>query len=125
MISTTINYACDVEGCDSKSETKDVDGGMVLSGLPRGWADLHWLAERKPEFFDPRQRFMRALKKVRHSMPPEMAEFQEAGAALMTGEVGPQAVSCRAIICDKCLDKINLGDFDVEHASMGVLEPVD
>lgn len=113
MISTIINFTCDVEGCGSTAETKDIMG-PGFAGLPKGWANLSWLMESKSNSSDPMNRFMKAVRKARQHLPPEMAELQDAGADLFVGEMSPQPVSCSATICDKCLDKINLGDFKAQ-----------
>jgi hypothetical protein len=112
MIATTINYACDVAGCDSKAETKEVFG-MGFGGLPKGWAELNWLKEAAPDGDDVKVRAARALKKMIAHMPPEVGEYQQNAFEMMGGgEVFvPRQIACKAIICEKCLDKINLGDF--------------
>ena len=120
MIKMTIEYTCDVDGCESKDESGEVMG-LGFGGIPKGWADVRWMMDSKPSASDPRNRFMRALKKVRTKLPPEMAEFQDAGANLFVGEAGPKTVSCRAVICGKCLDRINLGGFQADNNNVGVL----
>ena len=104
-MTTAISFSCDVEGCDSKLETKET--------LGQGFAGLNWLMEGRANSSDPSSRFRRALKKVKQHLPPEMAEFQAAGVDLFMND-GPRPVSCSAIICDKCLERLNLGDFKVQ-----------
>ena len=118
MMTTVISFSCDTEGCDSKFEEQDTLG-PGFAGLPKGWASLNWLMEGKANASDPSSRFRRALKKVRHHLPPEMAEFQAAGVDLfLNDDVAPRPISCSAIICDKCLDKLNLGDFNARGGHM-------
>jgi hypothetical protein len=116
MITTTLNFSCDVDGCGSESETKEVLG-MGFGGLPKGWAMLNWITEKVPGADDPKMRFVRAVRKLKPHISQEIREYNDAAAGLFTeGLEAPQQVSCKAIICDKCLDKINLGDFQTNQS---------
>lgn len=123
MITTTVHYACDVEGCGSSAETKDVMS-MGFGGIPKGWAMLNWIAEVMPdghEKSDVMRRFKRAFSKLKAKMPPEVAEYNEAAQQLFVGDQlaqpQPRQVSCKAVVCDRCLDRFNLGSFDAEGGS--------
>ena len=123
MIQTTINYACDVEGCDSVAETKDVMS-MGFGGIPKGWAAINWIAEVMPEGqerSEAMKRFHLAMKKLNKHVPPEVVEYNEAARQLFVenqdAQLRPRHVSCKAIVCDKCLDKINLGTFDANGSN--------
>lgn len=114
MIRTTINYACDVEGCDSVAECKDAMA-IGFRGVPKGWAMINWIAEVAPADEGKKAtRFQRAFKRLQSRMPPEVAEYNEAAKELFVSDVPaqPRPVPCKAIVCDKCLDKFNLGSFD-------------
>jgi hypothetical protein len=114
MILTTFTFTCDVEGCSSEEETKEVLG-LGIGGSPKGWAVLNWTMDAKPDEADPRLKFMKAVKKVNAKLPPDMAALQDAGTEMFIGEIGPRTVSCSALICDGCLNKINLADFRVNN----------
>lgn len=110
MIATFITYTCDVAGCESTFETKDMM--VAFATVPMGWAELNWTRAAPPDGADPRIRAQRALKKMIAHAPPEVGEYQKAAFELMGGEaLSPRFIPCKALICDKCLDKVGLGDF--------------